>query len=228
MTRTTGKQTGDSAVHGYNSRRDPLALGLGRTVRLDRPHVDGPGKRGAKEDDGSRLIDKVYRRTEPVCRESATWSANRGAAGVDHHDGRDVRGPTPGENSGGLSTNCGTARIVRRPIRRVWIPKPGSNETTAAGNTDGAGPRGASGAACTCWNRSSSAILPNTATASAPDGDAKMRCERVDDLLKAGLRLRGGCRPEKLLRHDPARPAAGAGTARRWRTAACWRWSRCS
>ena len=42
-----GKPTGDSAA-GSTSRRDTFALAMGRTLRLDRPHVDGSGTRSGR------------------------------------------------------------------------------------------------------------------------------------------------------------------------------------
>ena len=47
-----------------------------------------------------------------------------------------------------------------------------------------------------------------------PGRGCKDALRRVDELLKAGYVLRGGCRPEELLRHDPARAADGAGATK--------------
>ena len=47
-----------------------------------------------------------------------------------------------------------------------------------------------------------------------PGRGCKDALREVDRLLKEGYTLRGGCRPEELLRHHPARPADGDG----WRS----------
>ena len=96
-------------------------------------------------------------------------------------------------------------------IRRHYIPKPGSAGEASAGDTDGARPGGSDGVAAWCWNRSSSGTSRRTATASAPDGAARMRCGGSTSCSKDGSGIRRRCRSEELLRHDPARPPAGRG-----------------
>ena len=130
-------------------------------------------KTGVKGGKWYSLIDKVY--PEAALRAAFTQvAANRGAAGVDH--------VTIAKYASDLDVNLarlsealrsGTHRPQR--IRRHYIPKPGSQGEASAGDTNGARPGGPDGAAHG-WSRSSSGTLHPTATAFAPDGDAKRRC----------------------------------------------------
>ena len=54
MTKPTEAQTGDSAA-GSTSRRNPLAMAMGRTVGLDRAHVDDSGTRSG----GRQMVSAV-------------------------------------------------------------------------------------------------------------------------------------------------------------------------
>ncbi len=97
----------------------------------------------------------------------------------------------------------------------------GEQGEAAAGDPDGARPGGAGGVAHVLepiFERD----FAEHSYGFRPGRGCKDALRRVDELLQAGLHLGGGCRPEELLRHDPARAAAGAGGARKCRTAESW------
>ena len=93
-------------------------------------------------------------------------------------------------------------------MRRVHIPKPGTNETRPLGIP-------------TVRDRVVQAAIVNViepiferdfaehSYGFRPGRGCKDALRRVDELLQGRLRPRRGRRPERLLRHDSARPADG-------------------
>ena len=145
----------------------------------------------------------------------AKVAEHKGAPGVDHVTVEDFGKAQLTEELERLAeTLAGRDATVRRQVRRVWIPKPGSARSVRWGSRRCA--IGWCRRRCgTCWSRSSSGSLPSTATAFARDGGARTRCGGWTRCCKRGYTLRGGRGPEELLRHDPARRAAGHGSAER-------------
>ena len=97
-----------------------------------------------------------------------------------------------------------------QPVRRAWIPKPGSNEQRPLG-ISAVRDRVVQAALRNVLEPIFETEFAEQSYGFRPGRGAKDALRRVDTLLESGARLGGGCRPEKLLRHDPARPTAGAG-----------------
>ena len=121
------------------------------------------------------LIDKVY--DVKVLR--AAWvrvAANAGAGGV---DGVTIRnyGQRLDDELGWLAGWLREDRYVPQPVRRAWIPKPGSQERRPLGipavATGWCRPR----CGC-CWSRSSSTSLRNAVMVFVRDAAARGRCGR--------------------------------------------------
>lgn len=86
---------------------------------------------GVKGDKWFRLIDKVYA-------ERNLWEAFQqvtrkgGAAGVDHVSVQEFEKQTP-ENLWALEDALKTGKYQPQSVKRVHIPKPGTNETRPLG-----------------------------------------------------------------------------------------------
>jgi RNA-directed DNA polymerase len=100
-------------------------------------------ERGVKGSKWFSLVDKVY--ALPNLRAGySKVKSNGGAAGVDHQT-IEMFGCYLEENLGKLSRMLKEGTYRPQAIKRVWIPKPGSEAAT--GNPDGTRPGGASRAA---------------------------------------------------------------------------------
>ena len=152
------------------------------------------------------LMDKVY--TLPTLRAAfARVKANRGAAGVDHVTVAmfDARLET---HLAALSASLRDGTYRPQAIRRHWIPK-GPRERRPSGFR----PCGTGSCKPPCvwsWNRSSTGRLPpqlRLPTEARREGRAAARRRPA----ARGVSLRRRCGPAGVLRHHPARTAAGAG-----------------
>jgi RNA-directed DNA polymerase len=131
------------------------------------------------------LIDKVY---QPVhlWMSSLIVLGNQGAAGVDHQTVDDFQEQDLVETQR-LADELRTERYRPQPVRRVWIPKPGSMEKRPLG-------------------------IPAVRDRVVQTALLHV-LEPIFDVTFAdhsyGLRVCRGCGPEKLLRHDPEGSADG-------------------
>jgi RNA-directed DNA polymerase len=117
---------------GLNKREKPGRSGAGWNVRYGQTVCWRPSKGGERRRWFS-LIDKVIR---PV-RLFAAWKlavkANKGSAGSDHQSIEDFRVRDLAGNLHQLEKSFAVVSYRPRPIRRVYIDKPGSKEKRPLG-----------------------------------------------------------------------------------------------
>ncbi|MCK7514668.1 MAG: hypothetical protein MZV70_68835 [Desulfobacterales bacterium] len=107
----------------------PDAMGLGGTVGVDGTHAGSPRK-GGEGGVWFSLIDKVYRPSTLY----AAWlsvKANKGSAGSDHQSIEAFERNLT-QNLGKLEEEIRSGQYRPRPIRRVYIDKPGSKDKRPA------------------------------------------------------------------------------------------------
>ena len=147
------------------------------------------------------LIDKVFAERN-LRAAAAKVAANEGAPGIDHVTVEAFSNDLD-SNVTKLAATLRDGSYEPQAIRRVYIPKPGSNEQRPLGIP-------------TVRDRVVQAAVRHViepiferefATHSygfRPGRGCKDALRRVNGPLEARVRVCGRCRPEKLLRHDPA------------------------
>ena len=207
MTKATEEQPVAVPARAKRAGETLRLMVLGRTDGLDRADVDGPRTGGQR-----RQVVQPDRQGPPGTDPGRGVLSSRGEPRSRRGgpcDGHDVRGP-PGENLKRLSeATAERARTARSRSAGTTSPNRGVRRSGRWGFRRCA--TGWSRRQCGWyWNRSSSANSPSTATAFAPAGAAKTHCAS-GRAAQGGLHVHRRCRPEELLRHDPARPPDGPG-----------------
>ena len=151
----------------------PGRWALGRTDGLDGADVDGPRKGGQRR----QMVQpdrQGLSRTDPATRRSHRSRPTKERRGGSC-DGRRVRGTTWKRTWSDSAKRCGPGATARRRSAGTTSPSRGARRSGRWGY------RRCETGWCKrrcewCWNRSSSTSSPSTATAFAPDGDARTRC----------------------------------------------------
>ena len=175
-------------------------------------------EQGVKGGKWFSLIDKVCSRTNAAAAFERV-KANGGAAGVDHQT-VEMFEQRLDENTEDLRQALKDGRYQPQAVRRVWIPKPGARRNG----------RWEFRRCGTGWCKTAIVARAGTDLRAGLRGtqlrvSARTRVQgrpaTSGRAAEGGLHVGGGCRPEKLLRHDSARPADGAdgGEDRGWTSA---------
>jgi RNA-directed DNA polymerase len=143
------------------------------------------------------LIDKVYA-TANLDAAFTKVAANKGAAGVDHVTTREFDRQRE-TNLGKIQQQLQAGTYRPQEVRRVWIPKPGSQERRPLGIP-------------TVRDRTVQAALRHVIEPIFEQGFAEQsygfrprRTTPGGPAAQARLRMDRGCRSERILRHDSPR-----------------------